>query len=93
MKIEIKEKIAKYLCLADFLDWEQLPQTGYPSSKDRDYYFNCVEGILCIIKQENYVRLADDQSLPNYELSLRISEYSDEIQEDMLKAGFRKVEL
>jgi len=59
--------------------------------------------ILAFIKEAGYVKLADDQSLPSYELPdkpLAQSEWWSgyatghiEGKEAMLKAGFRKVEL
>jgi len=81
--------------LSEFLDKDAMQESG-------------VDQILAAIKEAGYVKLADDQSLPspNYYKTVnpnqlarekelwqcRVAGYSDAIQ-DMLKAGFRRVEL
>jgi len=71
---------------------------------NHSYYAELLrDQILALIGQEGYVKLADDQSLPSYELPDRPLAESEwwsgyatghiEGKEAMLKAGFRKVEL
>ena len=54
-----------------------------------------VDKIIAIFKQANYVRLADDQSLPilGYRNEPLFGLAARGAQQDMLKAGFKKVEL
>jgi len=53
------------------------------------------EDMLVLIKEEDYVKLSDDQSLPYYDSRQGNDERRKCLayQRDMLKAGFRRVEL
>ena len=71
------------------------------SKYGRDKALSQIHGIyLTLIKQANYVRLADDQSLPENPYSPPLSKTEESwsavvvaTHRAMLKAGFRKVEL
>ena len=84
---DLKEKIADLLYL-----WDDRP------SKDETHY-NEADEILAYIKAGGYVKLADNQELPNPFMDMHLwRDYSPDMayekgQQDMLKAGFRKVEL
>jgi len=54
-----------------------------------------LDQILAIIKQAGYVKLADDQSLPciTHRYGSEFGSGYAEAQEDMLKSGFRRMEL
>lgn len=66
-----------------------------------DDFYGYADQILALIKEANYVKLADDQSLPELppysQMDSIASSISKEVgykdaQQDMFKAGFRKVE-
>lgn len=52
--------------------------------------------IIALIKEDGYVRLAKDQNLPRNRMSMAsplLYATAEEARQDILKAGFRKVEL
>lgn len=96
---ELREKIAEALCKLDGNKWDK---------QYRPYYYLRADAAISALKQANYVRLADDQSLPKTYFANRkkmpwITDYDVEVQtqQDMLKVqkvdgkrlAFRKVEL
>lgn len=95
---ELREKIAERLYhiahqgRAGVFIWESCPSKGY--------YYDEADEILEAIKQDGWVRLAEDQSSPAMDLRGQKegewwSGYGSgciEAQEAMLKAGFRKTE-
>ena len=46
----------------------------------------------CPDRFEGCVKLAEDQSLPEYPASLRISLYAEDVQQDMLKKNFWRIQ-
>ena len=47
---EVREKIAKILCMNDTLDWDWLKeQQRYKGEKDCEYYFDAASRILAIV--------------------------------------------
>lgn len=87
---EAIELIAMELCKRDNNIWSGLSDT---------YYHSRAKIAFDVIKQAGYVRLAEDQSLPNkwtYAGNVHGDDYNSgysTAQQDMLKANFRKVEL
>ncbi len=57
------------------------------------YCFRKAKEILAVIKETGYVKLVDDQSLPEIPMSLRDYDGYERCKEDMVKAGWRKVEV
>jgi len=95
---ELREKIAKYLfdicrnCNTSGTEfYSQNPSQELVDTVEADCYRE-VSHILTLIKEAGYVKLADDQSLPEKPFYPDKSIYC-ETQQDMLKAGWRKVEL
>lgn len=88
----LREKIGKLI---------YLPQCGVPDEIDQEWaeagenwQQNCMQIadlIFVVIKEAGYVKLAEDQSLPRNPHIKKI--VYEACQLDMLKAGFRKVEL
>ena len=105
---ELREKIAKELCLQDGLDWGWLKeQQRYKGKKDCEYYIRKANSILALFPEwaraNGYVKLADDQSLPDA-LTTTIERHMDgkperfrqgyiQGRDELLKAGWRKVEV
>lgn len=98
---EIREGMAKKLCLCDALDWEQLPESGYANSKDRAYYRRLAASILQDLHSQGCV-LKVDRELPKnpfHELELvddvyihRSRKIHRAAQQYMLNAGYVAVE-
>ena len=96
---EIREGIAKKLCLWDGLDWEKLPESGYINSKDRDYYRRQANSIFQDLHSQGCV-LRVDRELPKFKLVLSASMGENSMvqlgyncnRQDMLKAGYVAVE-
>jgi len=87
------EKIAEYLYNCDngiFPDRTVIIEWRLASEGDKAEYYRRADQILAFIKQAGYVRLADDQTVPQ-----NTSDYDDWGGEsyNMLKSGFRRVEL
>jgi len=95
--MELREKIARAMAEGRMVKWENRGEAT------KNWFLNKADQILALIKEAGYVKLADDQNLPSYELPdkpLAQSEWWSgyatghiEGKEAMLKAGFRKVEL
>jgi len=109
---KVRDEIAEYLYNCDngiFPDRTVIIEWRLASEGDKAEYYRRADQILAFIKKAGYVRLADDQSLPENPYAkgnvrsvggTMVIGYDpisggvyQEAQDDMLKAGFRRVEL
>ncbi len=92
--MDIREQIAKVLFLIDW-EWDTW-ETATPDFM-KEYYRKSADQILALLKENGYVKLADDQKLPDDKTDGHMKDSHDVgyivAQQDMLKDKFRRVEL
>jgi len=69
-----------------------LQETGLSKCESTVLYKKEIDQIFQAFKESGYVKLAEDQSLPEYPASLRISLYAEDVQQDMLKKNFWRIQ-
>ena len=93
MKVELREKIAKLLYTYE----NQYDNLHNEDSFMRGLYLGKADRILALIKEAGYVKLAENQELPPIAqlatFNSAVKAFCAGTQQNMLKAGFRKVEL
>jgi len=90
---ELREEIAKSLAGWDGWNWEMMAETEELAGSDeigKDSYYKMADRIHALYKEAGYVKLAEDQSLPD--VWVRDIPSGKLVQEDMWNKGWRKVE-
>ena len=94
---ELREKIAKMLCQQFGEDtWDTLPLKR-PSGRAsylglyKEQFYPMADRILTLFREAGWVQLAEDQTLPLSDRRGLAHQGYTQAQQDMLKAGFRRV--